>query len=298
MREIREIDDLFDVLCQDNIDYNNVKYTEDFLEKVYYYFKIEGRLKETNEEIKGTTTADILYNFIEIQKIINNLVAYHKKNKNNSNTLTFEERRQFTLLFNIKEGSVETTIENIKIIVKTIADMPMEVSLPIFGVLVIVLGGYFFYKVKDSNNKKEQFLAKNEFDKQLVNNYKEVCLKALNSDKLELTRITTANKNVFTQQEVKDMYDNIEDKENIFLVEEEKEMYVKKLENKQNGNKIAVLSNNNITINVILTDNLFQKKQEKIMMSFIKMNKIKCKLLLEKNIDNGIVKATLIDIQD
>ena len=202
------------------------------------------------------------------------------------------------MLFNIKEGSVETTIENIKIIVKTIADMPMEVSLPIFGVLVIVLGGYFFYKVKDSNNKKEQFLAKNEFDKQLVNNYKEVCLKALNSDKLELTRITTANKNVFTQQEVKDMYDNIEDKENIFLVEEEKEMYVKKLENKQNGNKIAVLSNNNITINVILTDNLFQKKQEKIMMSFIKMNKIKCKLLLEKNIDNGIVKATLIDIQD
>ena len=74
MREIREIDDLFDVLCQDNIDYNNVKYTEDFLEKVYYYFKIEGRLKETNEEIKGTTTADILYNFIEIQKIINNLI--------------------------------------------------------------------------------------------------------------------------------------------------------------------------------------------------------------------------------
>ena len=34
------------------------------------------------------------------------------------------------------------------------------------------------------------------------------------------------------------------------------------------------------------------------MMSFIKMNKIKCKLLLEKNIDNGIVKATLIDIQN
>ena len=75
-------------------------------------------------------------------------------------------------------------------------------------------------------------------------------------------------------------------------------MVVKKLYTKGN-NKMATLFNEEekISIETDFIENLFTQKQDILFNSFAKELKINCKIFIEKNI-NGIVKATLIDIQN
>ena len=205
--------------------------------------------------------------------------------------MTEEEKQKLTCLFEIHEGSVEEILKNIKEILIYLQNMSTK---SFIAVVLIILGGITWkYLDTKSNDKMYDFL------KETTKQYQEVVLSAITNNKIQLKQITFNDEKPITLQEVNDIKQQIDDKKNdIQKATINKKMVVKKLYTKGN-NKMATLFNEEekISIETDFIENLFTQKQDILFNSFAKELKINCKIFIEKNI-NGIVKATLIDIQN
>ena len=322
---IKNVNDLFETANRNDINNNIVvEYDENFIKTINFYFKLEGNIithEDKKVEIKGTATAEMLSIFIELQKTIKNLYAYHKKNKSDcrGNILTPEERKNTSLLFQMHEGSLETILQEINTLLNCIKSMPASVSLPLMASLVIIFGGYLWcynkkykFKTKQMESKyelekeklriqQEQFLARNKYDADVIMAFKEVVLSVLSNDRHDIKNMTTTNmdvceKKVFNKEEIEEMIEEFNDSNNIKSYKEIRDMIVKKLDNTK-IKKIAVLINNELPpVLAELRDGLFEEKKEVLINSFMEEKPIKCVLFIDKT-DEGIYKkVSLFDI--
>jgi hypothetical protein len=291
---------LFDILVNQKAKYpalTDIEFCDNFINSIKFSLKIEGKVP-TGEPIQGHVTTDLLNICNAWQDAIYSIYASVVKNKDDVRSLTKIEREKLSLIFKIKEGSTEQTVENISKIIHSLKDMdPIKFGTLVAG-LVLITGFVYFSKVqinnKDKNTDKEKFLTLNQTIQKAMNDLKEVAITAITCPKLNIEKATIDGQTI-TKEQIQEIYDDMQNEEDVLAETEVKNFIVRKLY-KKGSKKMATLSSDNIDIDVSFANNLFEENETIFINSFSREQNIKCEVLIEKLQNGTIKKATLLKL--
>ena len=285
----------------------NIEVDEDFLKTLQYKLTIKAYLKSTGKELKGSATVDILNLCNDFQNSIYKIYAHYVKNKDDARSLTEEEKQELTCIFKVGEGSVWDRLENMSGIIESFKGNKEAVIA--FVVFIICLSGYgianlYFQnqnnRIQAEYNEKEVNNAY-EFARNVANEAQKNIILATTNPKLKLEHLqfNDDEKKIIKGEQIYKIAKEIKEKKQDTITDSiEDYFYVKSLQNKgKNGKqKIAVIENETMKIEVKIVENLFEKNKQELYKYFDNYTKIKCEIVVEKDTDGNIINGILTKI--
>ena len=272
----------------------NVEIDECLLNKLQYKLTIKAYLN--GDELKGSATTDILNLCNDFQNSIYKIYAHYVKNKDDARSLTDEEKQKLSCIFKIGEGSVFDELKNMTSIIEAFRDNKVALV-----ALCVCVFGIISWKYLDVKQSETQTKNTYDFARKVANDAQKNIILASANPKIQLEYLQfndDESKKLLGEKVYKKAEEIKEEKNDTITNTIKEDFFVKSLQNKgKNGKqKIAVLENDNMKIEVKIVENLFEKNKQELYKYFDNYTKIKCEIVVEKDTDGNIINGILTKI--